>query len=299
MKSLQKFGRINWLRFGVRNRVIRFFCMPHEREFEIDYYGFKYLGNLNNYLDWSVYFFGAYEKTYLYLFRSLVEKIEKPVFVDVGANVGTHSLFMSKYCDKVISFEPDLSVGEKITEKLEINRINNVEYYPVGLGEEKKWIPFYAASTINTATGSFLKEFNDSNVCVGEKQVVNGDQFLEEIGISRIDLIKIDVEGFEKSVLKGLQKTLSKMRPIVFMEWSKHAKDTFSSIEEMVDLFPQYTFYKVLDTQHILFFFCKEEVILDDFYFDNAGRNIIMIPDERIGSMNAIKKVLHRREDLS
>ena len=95
-RFLRLLGSQNWLRFGIRYRVINQFCNPESVdsiEFVTDFFGLKYKGNLNSYIDWSVFFFGAYEREKLLLLRDLVNARPNPVFFDIGANVGVHLCF--------------------------------------------------------------------------------------------------------------------------------------------------------------------------------------------------------------
>ena len=63
--------------------------------FDLDFYDLRYHGDFEYYLDWYIYFFGAYEKKELFLLWDLVADIPDSVFVDVGANIGQHSLYMA------------------------------------------------------------------------------------------------------------------------------------------------------------------------------------------------------------
>ena len=70
-------GHQNWLRFGIRDRIIRYFVNPdtiNSWEYETDFFGLSYKGNLNTFLDWFVYFYGAYEKEVLFFFTGLTER---------------------------------------------------------------------------------------------------------------------------------------------------------------------------------------------------------------------------------
>lgn len=77
---------------------------------------------------------GIYEPEILDL---IIKKIPAEcVFLDVGANIGQHSLFMSKFCKKVIAFEPIPILQNRIEMNLKRNRIDNVQLNPFGLSNE-------------------------------------------------------------------------------------------------------------------------------------------------------------------
>lgn len=109
-------------------------------DFEVDFFGARYNGNLNCFIDWTVYFYGAYEHEILCLFRDIVSA----VFFDVGANIGHHSLFMAKHCAHVHAFEPYAAVAEKLEQKIAKNNISNIVVHQVGLGLKNEKLPYFA-----------------------------------------------------------------------------------------------------------------------------------------------------------
>jgi FkbM family methyltransferase len=241
LNLLKLFGHLDWLSFGLRDRIIRYFVNPDTvegKEFETDFFGLKYQGNLNTFIDWSVYFYGAYEKGILLLMKDIVKEKQNPIFIDVGANVGHHSLFMSKLCDEVHSFEPYGRVKDILMSKLLFSKCSNIVVHNVGLGEKSEFLDFYAPVGRNIGTGSFMAEHaKDNNIKYGKLEIVEGDLYISKLNLKRIDLIKIDVEGFEKYVLLGLRDTLEKYRPFVVMEYSKVTRDNLS-LQELKEILP-------------------------------------------------------------
>jgi FkbM family methyltransferase len=219
LPALRLLGRSVRLPFGARERLVSIFCRPEYSSpvpFEIDFFGFSYPGDLSRYLDWCVYFFGAYEENLLFFLKNLLQEGHGEVFVDIGANVGQHTLFMSKWARAVHAFEPWDTVRSAIDEKIKRNQLTNITVHPVGIGERHDWLPYYAPLGGNTGTGSFDKgHATDRNRLLGKLELVNGDEYLEAKGISKIDLIKIDAEGWEQFVLMGLRETLARWKPTV------------------------------------------------------------------------------------
>ena len=155
----------------------------------------------------------AYEKEELYLLRDLITGHPDPVFVDVGANIGQHSLYMAQHCHQVHAFEPYAAVRQRLVAGIELNKLDNIEIHPVAVGAQDEQLDFYAPKGGNTGTGSFLATHEaENNELVGQLQVVNGDAYIESLGLARIDAIKIDVEGFEKNVLLGLRLGQGRLR---------------------------------------------------------------------------------------
>jgi FkbM family methyltransferase len=237
LPALRLVSRYGWLPFGLRERIVSVFCRPEYASslpFEVDFYGLRYAGDLNRYLDWYVYFFGAYEKAALFFLRDLLHEKHGKVFVDIGANVGQHALFMSKWARIVHAFEPWNVVRESIEAKIEHNKLTNIVVHPVGIGEKHDWLPYYAPLGANTGTGSFHKNHaTDRNRLLGKLELVNGDEYFDAHAIVDIDLMKIDAEGWEHFVLLGLRKTLARWKPIVLMEVSETTLRTLDSPEEL------------------------------------------------------------------
>ena len=280
---LRILGHQEWIRYGIRDRILRTFCNPttmDSQEFEIDFFGFRYKGNLNCYIDWVVYFYGAYEKQELRILKDLIKEQIDPIFIDIGANIGQHSLFMAQYSNEIHSFEPYSAVRDKLQEKIDLNSISSITVHPVGLGDENKDLNFYAPAGANTGTGSFVKEADSENHELNQKlQVVEGDDYFNLEKITNVSLIKIDVEGFEKYVLAGLKKQLAEHRPVVFMEFSEATKASFSEQDELKAMLPDgYTILSVKPTRNVFFFFSSNKYQFIPFGFDGGGESIVLMP---------------------
>ena len=280
---LRILGHQEWIRYGIRDRILRTFCNPttmDSQEFEIDFFGFRYKGNLNCYIDWVVYFYGAYEKQELRILKDLIKEQIDPIFIDIGANIGQHSLFMAQYSNEIHSFEPYSAVRDKLQEKIDLNSISSITVHPVGLGDENKDLNFYAPAGANTGTGSFVKEADSENHELNQKlRVVKGDDYFNLEKITNVSLIKIDVEGFEKYVLAGLKKQLAEHRPVVFMEFSEATKASFSEQDELKAMLPDgYTILSVKPTRNVFFFFSSNKYQFIPFGFDGGGESIVLMP---------------------
>jgi FkbM family methyltransferase len=217
----------------------------------------QYEGNTNNYVDLHILAFGAYEKHILYFLRDVMESTSPNhgVFIDVGANTGQHSLFMSGYAREVHAFEPYEPVLQRFRRMIEINHIRNIKIYPVGLGNKDAKIPFFKPPEVNQGTGSFVEGFYEQNSNYKELEIVVGDEALEKAGVSRADVFKIDVEGYEKPVLQGLNRTLTTNRPVVHFELTVKPTEpsTFKSREELLSVFPKNYKFLTFDSSSDLY----------------------------------------------
>lgn len=154
------------------------------------------------------------------------------IIIDAGAHIGTFSVFVANLAKegKVYSFEPVAKTFHFLK--------NNTKNYPqitclnFGLGDEvsKKNI----LATLIHSNGSI---FEDSSI-YGEKpeitedrklesaNIVTIDNFVNTNNVSRVDFIKIDVEGYEAKVLKGAKETIKKFKPVISMSAYHNPKDT-------------------------------------------------------------------------
>jgi FkbM family methyltransferase len=125
------------------------------------------------------------------------------VFVDVGANVGAYSLRAASSGMKVYSFEPNTETVRILRRNAEINHLT-VEVMEVALGAENgtvKFAPFGGTSRVTP-----------------EGTVDVPIRTLDSYELPSIDLMKVDVEGYELDVLKGAKQTLARCRPTLMIE---------------------------------------------------------------------------------
>lgn len=172
-------------------------------------------------VDETIALTGVWEKT---VSEQLTRYI-KPgnTFVDIGANVGYHSLFVASLLNgtgSVHAFEPIPHLCKQINSSIKKNVFSNVHIYQIGLGEKDLEIPLYIRD--ENMGGSSIFEFPELNLVkpssTTEINIKSLDEVIKEE--PKIDLIKIDVEGYEFEVLRGARKTLKKYHPVIFLEFS-------------------------------------------------------------------------------
>jgi FkbM family methyltransferase len=248
-KLLQILGRLQWLRFGVRDRIIRFFHNPDTtapEPFEVDFFGARYAGNFDSFLDWSVFYYGAYTGEELRLMEDLLGIFDKSVVMDVGANIGHHTLFAAMRAKRVLAFEPFSEVSDKLKQKVRANKLDNVTLFEFALGERNEHLSYVKPGGHNSGTGSFAEPANGKQTVTLPVRV--GDEVLSELGVEQVHFIKIDTEGFEPFVLKGLKQTLARCRPVVFFEWTQNER-LGNDVTASALFPPSYVFYEfVSDT---------------------------------------------------
>jgi FkbM family methyltransferase len=149
------------------------------------------------------------------LFQSLVGPGD--VVADVGGNIGLTAILFAGLAAKVHVFEPSPSTFAILQENLRRAETRNVEAVNLGLGERKESLAITFA--YNNRSGGF----------VSDKMQPGAGHITEQIEIDtldhyfagqpdRIDVIKIDVEGYEANVVKGCEQIFKKYKPVVTLE---------------------------------------------------------------------------------
>jgi FkbM family methyltransferase len=247
-------GRQQWLRG--RDRILRAFSHPDRQKpdtFETDFFGQSYSGNMTNFIDWNVFYYGAFQLHEVRLLGAIADALRasgKPLnFFDVGANIGHHSLFMSRHADRVFSFEPFSVVREEMVRKLNHAGIDNVTIFPVALGDRNETGTFHPPTGSNQGTGTLGSMLPD-NASSEEisVQVVRGDDFFAANQLPPITLLKMDVEGYETKALEGLRETIRRDRPPIFVEIQKEeyvgsASHKGTSVKDL--LYPDHIIFEV------------------------------------------------------
>ena len=138
------------------------------------------------------------------------------VFLDLGANIGYFSLLAASIVQesgKVISFEPNQHNLQLLFSSIVENQFKNIEVYPLAASDSPailKLTSFGSNGYLETAVAG------NSNFQFVQSVVV--DELLQHE--NQIDVIKMDIEGYETLALRGMDKLIRKHRPTIFTEFS-------------------------------------------------------------------------------
>ncbi|MDY6937255.1 MAG: FkbM family methyltransferase [Cyanobacteriota bacterium] len=135
-------------------------------------------------------------------------------FLDVGAHVGTCSIFASYFFPKVISFEPESRNLQILTSNIQNNQIQNIEIINKAVSNYCGTTEFYIENSVNTGRNSILARPNSQKV---EVEVVTIDSVFADSTPS-LSYVKIDVEGLEGKVIQGMQQTIDRQSPKPIMQ---------------------------------------------------------------------------------
>jgi FkbM family methyltransferase len=155
-------------------------------------------------------FMGVFEPRETRVVKNYLQ--EGMTVVDAGANVGYYTLLAASKVGsrgRVIAFEPSPYAFERMTHTVESNQITQVTTVPLALsdqpGEATLYVPIdrrHHSPTMNACDGVYPIPIRAQTL----------DQYLTDNGVERVDMLKLDVEGFEPNVIKGAINSIKKGR---------------------------------------------------------------------------------------
>ncbi|HEY9300044.1 MAG TPA: FkbM family methyltransferase [Phormidium sp.] len=161
----------------------------------------------------SVWLCGVYDMVTTKFLRKVIRRGD--VFLDVGANCGALTLVAASLIGdgKIYAFEPGAAISSRLQANIDLNPQlrARVEVVPLGLGLTKSQL-FYHEDQNYRGNGSLHISYG---VPV---EIISLDQWVLQENITRIDVIKIDVEGMEHDVLLGGKASLERFRPLIYFE---------------------------------------------------------------------------------
>src|SRR5574343_315467 len=165
--------------------------------------------------------FGVFEKFESNLFANSIEAGMN--IVDIGAHIGYYSVIAARKTGndgKVFSFEPENRNYSLLRKNIESNRLDNVVTVKSALSDAAGKRNLYL-NQLNRGNNSFLEgELNNIKIVVDTDTL---DSFMDNCGNPPINIIKIDVEGAESMVLRGMKRTLERNKKItIFTELSPY-----------------------------------------------------------------------------
>lgn len=196
----------------------------------IDREGIKMEVDISDYIGHYLYF-GFLDRSAERLFILCTETSN---VIDVGANIGWTALRLARKAlkGKVYGFEPDPYNQERCQENVKRNALSNLEIFSLALGNKESTVGMELRTPSNRGGNRIAPVGLGGNAFV---QVSRMDETAPVNSLEKIDLIKIDVEGYELQVLKGAQGVLRKHKPILFVELDDdNLRDQGDSASELV-----------------------------------------------------------------
>jgi FkbM family methyltransferase len=211
-------------RFLYINRTMLKRLIPSKRPVRIRIKGFKLYIYLD---DWAVGARIAVRRSYEPHVTRAIESALKPdsVFIDIEANIGYYTLLAASKVGpqgKVIAFEPNPKNCDLLSKSVAANGFSNVTLHPLAVSDQ---------------AGSFGFSADDSNgrLTAGAQEIA---QFQVQTVVldtllaaeQRIDLIKMDIEGFEAKALQGMKQLINRHKPVIISEFNAGSMERLSGI---------------------------------------------------------------------
>jgi len=192
--------------------------------------------------------YGYWEQHLYYFYSQFIKK--DYTIIDGGANIGFHSIQFAKLANegKVYSFEPQPLIFNVLSTNSLINGCTDIiKQYRLGLSDSfssLKMTPLdeqiFGAGCINYGG----RGLTDSNQGEEEVETIT----IDSLNLSKLDLIKLDVQGFELKTLLGGKNTISTHHPIIFIENYLNLEDDKNVIKLLEEW--GYVTYRLLCTEH-------------------------------------------------
>lgn len=229
----------------------------------------------------------AWEKSSSHLWRALAERSD--VIFDVGANTGVYTLLAKAFntSAKLYAFEPIERIYNLLDQNVKLNKlqqtttVNKAVSNHVGIVEMHDMAEgnLYEASLETQYIDGLSydrKRFRKRNV-----EVETIDHFVQANKITRIDLIKIDVETHEPKVIEGMRESLKHFRPIILIEILNHDVANAISVH-FEDL--NYVYYNINESTG----YDRVDRIMPSTHF-----NYVLCPFEKDKTLQEIMQSVH------
>lgn len=174
---------------------------------------------------------------------------------DVGANIGVFSLVAARRGARVFAFEPNPATFGRLRANLRANEFGRlVVADPRALSDSDGVATLYddvnASRSLRNSGVASLSPLNAAGV--GRKvELTTIDRVVEREDLTRLDCIKMDIQGAELSALRGASTTLRTLRPVVIMEYDATCANNMGWSRNDLDEFLNTVGYRVADSHEL------------------------------------------------
>lgn len=195
----------------------------------------------------NLYFLGTYEPGTLNIIRkSLAAWGGTASFVDIGAHNGLMSIYAAHIgANKVFSFEPNPEMFELLQENIRLSGHTNITPFPLAIGDKPGTVSMEIDDQNSGAT--YITDANTASI--HSIPVDTLDHVAEENKIDQVNLILMDIEGYEINALIGAEKLIAANKPDLIIEYDPSDHD--QRVFEFLDKY-DYKLYILENSRHIV-----------------------------------------------
>lgn len=232
-------------KFPIVNRIA-YYCI---KKYQLLYYGrvvikkingITYVLDLSEMIDSSLYFYGYYERNTSRVLREYIKQ-NMTVF-EVGANIGSHTFEIAKILDpshgRLFSFEPTDYAFGKLKRNFGLNNFTNITLEKIALADKNEEREIHRATSSETMPFKASwdrKKGGPKYKSIDKIKFERLDDYFARNNVRRLDLLKIDVDGYELRVIKGGMQTISMYKPIIIIEIGETVERIGDHLDELVE----------------------------------------------------------------
>lgn len=196
-------------------------------------YGLMIYNQLDQWVGRSLGEYGEFSESEVILFKKTISSGD--VVLDVGANTGSHTVAFSRIVGEkgiVLGFEPERNNFYTLAGNIAINNLKNVQVFQIALADESGEISVPEIDFEKTSNFGALELLKNAEYHRSYKVPLST---IDELKLKRLNFIKIDVEGMEREVIKGAEKSIDQFKPIIYAENDREEKseELIKSIKDL------------------------------------------------------------------
>jgi FkbM family methyltransferase len=173
-------------------------------------------------------------------FRKVLTSYVRPgsTVIDVGANIGVTTMLTSKLVpqSRIVAIEPSPIAFNCLRSTVEANGLRGVTVLQLCVSDGRLPSVHLLETTGNLSGSHIIASDHPTTTVEGGRSVIAKalDSVVDELALDRVDLVKIDVEGYELDVLNGMSRTIAKFAPLIFMEFNSWTLVAFRNISPRI-----------------------------------------------------------------
>ncbi|QGN54946.1 FkbM family methyltransferase [Novosphingobium sp. Gsoil 351] len=224
-------------------------------------FGFRMAVNRLDAIKWCIYYFGQFEPRISRAFVNLLQPGD--IAIDIGGNVGYHTLLAAKLVGpsgRVLAFEPSQRNFAELCDNIALNGFDNVVPSRVAVSDVAGTVELYFGGENEQGNSTLFP--SEAGWSSEKVEAISFAQIADRCELERVTLIKIDVEGAEGHVIRGIVPYLSRLNPecVIFLEISP---GNTGHGEELLAPFLQHGFHaRMIENEYNPEFFRSDEAVV-------------------------------------